>query len=142
MKGPFMDNAPVPSLLTRATLIVIVLVQLIIGALFILSPTTFPSLLGLPAAPAWTDWMFAMLGARALGFAYGMLVALKDIRRHASWLAGMIIVQVIDWIGTLLAVQAGKVTLVQVSTASFLPVLFIAVLSAELLRQRKLDTRS
>jgi len=78
--------------------------------------------------------MLAMLGARALGFAYGMLASLKDIRRNASWLTGMIIVQAIDWIGTLVAVQVGKVTLAQVSTASFLPTLFIAVLGTELLR--------
>ncbi|MGO9672763.1 MAG: hypothetical protein ACLPSF_01080 [Methylocella sp.] len=85
--------------------------------------------------------MFAMLGARALGFAYGMIVALRDIRRNASWLAAMIIVQALDWIATILAVLAGKVTLLQVSTASFLPLLFIAALAAELLRQRRFEPR-
>lgn len=131
-----MRPAAAPSFVTCATLVLIAVVQLIIGALFILSPSTFPSLFGLPAAPAWTDWIFAMFGARALGFAYGMLVALKDIRRHATWLTAMIIVQAIDWVGTLLSVHGAKVTLAQVSTASFLPVLFIAVLAFELNRQR------
>lgn len=136
-----MQTSNSPSLLTRSTIVVIAIVQIVLGLVFILSPATFPVLSGLPSAPAWTDWMFAMLGARALGFAYGMLVSLRDIRRHASWLAAMIIVQAIDWIGTVLAVQAGKVTLFQVSTASFLPILFMAVLAAELLRQRSANRR-
>jgi hypothetical protein len=135
-----MQNSIGPSWFTRATLVLIAVVQVVLGLIFVLSPATFPVLLGLPPAPPWTDWMFAMLGARALGFAYGMLVSLRDIGRHASWLTAMILVQAIDWIGTLLAVQAGKITLYQVSSAAFLPVLFIGVLTAELLRQRKADT--
>jgi hypothetical protein len=132
-----MSNANGPSLLTRACVALIAFVQIALGAVFVMNPGLFPQLLGLPQAPSWTDWMFAMLGARALGFAFGMLIALRDLRRHASWLAAMILVQALDWIATILAVQAGKVTLAQVSTASFLPVLFIAILVAELYSQRK-----
>lgn len=134
-----MQTSTSPSLLVRSTIVIIAVVQIVLGLIFIISPATFPALLGLPTAPAWTDWMFAMLGARALGFAYGMLISLRDVWRHASWLAAMILVQAIDWIGTVLAVQAGKVMLYQVSTASFLPILFIAVLTTELLRQRSAD---
>ncbi len=131
-----MQNTSGPSLFTRGTIILIALVQIVLGVIFTLSPGTFPAFLGLPPAPAWTDWMFAQFGARALGFAFGMLIALRDIRRHAPWLAAMTGVQAIDWIATILAVEAGKVTLAQVSTASFLPVLFMAVLALELRRQR------
>ena len=80
--------------------------------------------------------MFAMLGARALGFAYGMLIAQRDVVRYASWLVAMIIVQALDWVATLVALTAGKVTLAQVSTAPFLPILFVAVMAAALLRGR------
>lgn len=132
-----MSSTRPTSLLTRITLVVVAIVQIVVGAIFILAPGAFASLLGLTAAPAWTDWIFAMFGARALGFAFGMLVALRDVRRHASWLTAMILVQAIDWAGTLLALSAGKVTLSQVSTAPFLPVLFILVLAAELLGQRR-----
>ena len=125
-----------PSRVTRVTVALIVVVQVVLGLIFVLSPAMFASLLGLPPAPAWTDWMFAMLGARAFGFAYGMVIALRDIRRHASWFTAMIVVQAIDWIATMIALQEGKVTLQQVSSAAFLPVLFVAVLAAELLRQR------
>jgi hypothetical protein len=131
-----MRNTHDSSLFTRGILVFIAIVQIILGAVFLLSPGAFPALLGFPAAPAWTDWMFAMLGARALGFAYGMIVAQSDLRRHASWLIAMIGVQALDWIATVLAVYAGKVTLTQVSTASFLPILFIAVIAAELMRRR------
>jgi hypothetical protein len=125
-----------PSLFTRATITLIALVQIALGVIFTLSPGMFPAIMGLPAAPAWTDWIFAQFGARALGFAFGMLLALRDTRRYASWIAAMIGVQAIDWIATILAVTAGKVTLAQVSTAALLPILFIAVLGAELRRQR------
>jgi hypothetical protein len=131
-----MQDISRPSLFTRGTIILIVLVQIVLGVIFILSPGTFPAFLGLPPAPSWTDWMFAQFWARALGFDFGMLIALRDIRRHAPWLAAMIGVQAIDWIATILAVETGKVTLAQVSTAAFLPVLFMAVLALELRRQR------
>jgi hypothetical protein len=131
-----MQATPILSFVTRPTIVLIAVIQIALGAIFIVSPGSFPALLGLPAAPAWTDWLFAMLGARALGFAFGMLVALRDLQRHVSWLMAMVVVQAIDWIGTILAVHAGTVTLAQVSTASFLPILFIVVLGAEVLRLR------
>lgn len=131
-----MQDTSGPSLFTRATIILIALVQIALGVIFTLSPGMFPAIMGLPAAPAWTDWIFAQFGARALGFAFGMLLALRDTRRYASWIAAMIGVQAIDWIATILAVTAGKVTLAQVTTAAFLPILFIAVLTVELRRQR------
>ena len=131
-----MQATPILSFVTRPTIVLIAVIQIALGAIFIVSPGSFPALLGLPAAPAWTDWLFAMLGARALGFAFRMLVALRDLQRHVSWLMAMVVVQAIDWIGTILAVHAGTVTLAQVSTASFLPILFIVVLGAEVLRLR------
>jgi len=135
-----MQSVYVPSLFARLANILATVIQVVLGVIFIAFPAAFPPLLGLPAAPAWTDWIFAIFGARALGFAYGMAVSLTDLRRHASWLVGMIVVQAIDWIGTLLAVSAGKVTLAQVSTASFLPVVFILALAFELMRQRRLGS--
>ena len=120
--------------LTRGVIILIAVVQIALGLIFIVAPKAFPSLLGLPAAPEWTDWIFAMFGARALGFAFGMLFAQRDVVRHAAWLAAMIFVQAVDWTATIAALVAGKVTLAQVSTAPFLPILFIVVLGAALAR--------
>jgi succinate dehydrogenase hydrophobic anchor subunit len=129
-----MQATPILSFVTRPTIVLVALIQIALGLIFIASPGSFPALLGLPAAPAWTNWIFAMLGARALGFAFGMLVALRDLQRHTSWLFAMLVVQAIDWIATIVALHAGTVTLAQVSTASFLPILFIVVLGGELLR--------
>lgn len=126
-----------PPVYVTITIFLIALVQVALGLVFILAPQAFPSLLGLAPAPPWTDWLFAQFGARALGFACGMLLALRDVRRYASWLAVMIGVQVIDWLGTVLALAMDKVTLAQVSTAPYLPIVFVAVLILELRRNAR-----
>ena len=124
-----------PGAFARGVIVLILIVQATLGVVFVVTPQAFAHALGLPPAPAWTDWMFAQFGARALGFAYGMRLALRDPRANAGWLRAMVLVQAIDWLGTLAALSAGKVTWLQTSTAPFLPVLFIVVLLRELRRQ-------
>ena len=131
-----MSKPPASHRFVRATILFVAIVQVVLGLVFLAAPGAFPAALGLPPAPAWTDWMFAMLGARALGFAYGMVVAQRDLARNASWLVAMILVQAIDWVATIASVVAGKVTLAQVSTASFLPLIFIAILGGHILQGR------
>lgn len=126
-----------PSRFTVIVVVMIALVQLVLGVAFIAFPQQFSTLLGLERPPGWTDWIFAMFGARALGFSFGMWLVLRDPSRHSNWIRAMIIVQVIDWVGTMLALAAGKVTLAQVSTAPFLPMLFVVVLALELRRQAR-----
>lgn len=123
------------SKMSKGVIVLIAIVQLVLGIVFVLFPHSFPNLLGLTPAPGWTDWIFAQFGARALGFAYGMWLVLRDARRHAGWMKAMIAVQAIDWIGTMLALVNDKVSLAQVTTAPFLPILFVIVLSLELRRQ-------
>lgn len=113
----------------RVTLITIGIFQLVLGVLFLAAPRGTASLLELaPAAPAWANWLFAMMAARFLGYAYGMFVAARDPRQHRTWIDTMIVIQAIDWITTLTYLTAGDVTLRQVTTASFMPALFIAAL--------------
>ena len=112
----------------QITLVFIGVVQLVLGAVFALAPTQFSSMLGLAAAPAWVYWMLWMFSARALGFAYGMFLAARDPVRHIHWIQAMIGVQAIDWLATMYFVLTGAVTLAQVSTASFLPLIFIGLL--------------
>jgi hypothetical protein len=112
----------------QITLVFIGVVQLVLGVVFALAPTQFSSMLGLAAAPVWVYWMFWMFSARALGFAYGMFLAARDPVRHIHWIQAMIGVQAIDWLATMYFVLTGAVTLAQVSTASFLPLIFIAML--------------
>ncbi|MFN8076091.1 MAG: hypothetical protein U0Q15_11815 [Kineosporiaceae bacterium] len=114
----------------RATLYVVAFFQLTLGAIFLLSPAGAADALGLAAAPAWTSWLFAMMAARFLGYGVGMIAAARDPQRHRLWITTMIGVQTVDWVATLAHVAAGHVTLAQVSTAAFLPVVFVVALVA------------
>lgn len=117
------------SSLLRLTLGGIGIVQLILGLVFIFAPGQFAALVGLKEAPPWAYWLFTMFGARALGFAYGMFLAMRDPQRYIVWIRAMIGIQAIDWISTIYFVATGGVTWLQVSTAAFLPLIFIVVLT-------------
>lgn len=112
----------------RYTLGFIGVVQVILGLVFIFLPSQFATMLGLAETPPWALWMFSMFGARALGFAYGMFLAMRDPAQHSGWIRAMIVVQAIDWLATAYFLLNGSVTLMQVSTAAFLPIIFIVVL--------------
>jgi hypothetical protein len=105
-------------------------VQLVLGLGFLLAPEQTAQLLGLAATPGWANWMFGMMAARFLGFGYGMLVAARDPASHLPWLRAMVVIQLIDWGVTLKYLLAGAVTLAQVNTASFLPLVFVGLLWA------------
>ena len=129
-------TAPVPRLL-RGTLYLIAAFQLVLGAAFLVAPAAMAAALGLPAAPGWTGWLFAMMAARFLGYGVGMVLAARDPGRHRAWIDTMIVIQAIDWLATVGHVLAGDVTWRQVSTAGFMPVLFVGVLAAFRLRDRR-----
>ena len=113
----------------RATLITVGVFQLVFGVVFLAAPRATASLLGLtPAAPAWVNWLLAMMAARFLGYAYGMFIAARDPQRHRAWIDTMIVIQAVDWTATLAYLITGDLTLRQVTTASFMPALFIAAL--------------
>jgi len=114
----------------RVTLGAIGAVQLILGLVFLFIPAQFASIVHLAAVPGWVPWMFAMFSARAFGFAYGMFLAMRQPEAHRAWIVSMILVQAVDWIVTVYFLLQGAVTLPQVSTASFLPIIFIGVLVA------------
>jgi len=110
------------------TLRFIAVVQFVLGAGFLVAPEGMASLLGLAATPGWANWMFGMMAARFLAFGYGMLVAARDPAGNLSWLRSMVAIQLVDWAVTVKSLLAGAVTLAQVSTASFLPLVFVALL--------------
>lgn len=114
----------------RTTAAAIAIAQFGLGLGYLLAPAAFNGLLGLSAAPAWTAWPFAMLGARFLAFGFGMLLVVRDPLANRGWIQAMIAVQVLDWVGTVVNLMAGTVTLGQVATASFLPVVFVVGLVA------------
>jgi hypothetical protein len=103
--------------------------QLVLGFAFLVLPGPTDRLLGLdPVAPGWARWLLAMMAARFLGYGYGMFWAARHPARSRPWVDSMIGIQVIDWIATIAAVAAGAVTLRQVGTAAFMPVVFVALL--------------
>lgn len=113
----------------KLTLAVIGTFQLVIGLLFLIAPARAAAALDLtPVAPGWVNWLFAMMAARFLGYAYGMLVAARHPERATAWIDTMIVIQAIDWIATIAHLVTGDVTLRQVTTASFMPALFVGAL--------------
>lgn len=110
------------------TLKSIAIVQIILGVAFLFAPTGTAHLLGLAPAPGWANWLLGMTAARFLGYGFGMLLAARQPQVHRGWIQSMIAVQLTDWILTLVYLARGEVTLAQVSTAAFLPVIWIAVL--------------
>ncbi|MEN8237965.1 MAG: hypothetical protein ABFR53_02060 [Actinomycetota bacterium] len=117
----------------KVVLRVIGVVQLVLGAV-LLVPGLFESVAGLDPAPEWVSWMFAMFAARSIGFGYGMLVAANNPEGNVAWIKAMIGVQAIDWIATIAYLATGAVTLSQVTTAVFLPLVFIFILARRLPR--------
>ena len=111
----------------RPTLVLIGVIQIALGLVFLI-PNAFSSLLGLPDAPSWATWMLTMFSARAFGFGYGMLLASRDPARHRTWIVAMIGVQALDWVSTIAYLATGTLTLSTVTTAAFLPLVFIGVL--------------
>ncbi len=111
--------------LFRAVVYLIAGFQFVLGVGFLVAPGGMARLLGLAAAPGWTGWLFAMMAARFLGYGVGMLCAARDPQRHRLWLDSMVVVQALDWVATVGYLVHGDVTLSQVTTAAFLPVLFV-----------------
>jgi hypothetical protein len=117
----------------RRILIFIGIVQIVLGLAFLI-PDGFQRAIGLETAPGWVNWILVMFGSRALGFGYGMFRAAADPVRNREWIMAMIGIQAIDWVGTIGYLVSGSVTLTQVTTAAFLPVVFVAVLLRNLPR--------
>lgn len=114
--------------LLQITLVVVGLAQIFFGVAFTFAPAQFAGLLGLPVTPPWPYWMFSMFGARCFGFAYGMFLAASDPKSNTPWIKAMIMVQAVDWLGTLYYLANGAVTLAQVSAAAYLPLIFVVLL--------------
>lgn len=112
----------------RFTLYFIGVVQAILGVGFLVAPEGMAASLGLPATPDWANWMFGMMAARFLGYGYGMFVAARQPAENLPWLRTMVLIQLVDWGVTIKYLLAGAVSLAQVNTASFLPLVFVALL--------------
>ncbi|MFC8845345.1 MULTISPECIES: hypothetical protein [unclassified Micromonospora] len=114
----------------RWTLMAIGTTQALLGATFLVAPSASAGLMGLqPAAPAWANWLLTMMAARFLGYAVGMFAAARAPQESLAWINTMIAIQVIDWVATIGYLAAGQLSLRHVTTAAFLPVVFVAALA-------------
>lgn len=112
----------------NATLWFIAIVQFTLGIAFLAAPELAAQRLGLSVAPGWVNWLFGMMAARFLGFGYGMMIAVRQPLQARPWIMAMLAIQALDWLVTWKYLSAGAVTLAQVSTASFLPLVFVVLL--------------
>ena len=115
-------------LFLQITLVVVGIAQIFFGVAFTFAPVKFSSMLGLVPAPQWAYWMFSMFGARCFAFAYGMWLAMRNPIKNIHWIQAMIAVQIVDWLGTLYYLANGGISLAQVASASYLPLIFIILL--------------
>lgn len=101
-------------------------VQLFFGVLFTFAPAAAATVFHLhPSAPGWVDWLFVMMGARFLGYGFGMFIAARDPLAHVAWINTMIVVQIADWLSTIGYLLAHDVSLSAVAPAAILPIVFV-----------------
>jgi hypothetical protein len=102
-------------------------VQLFFGVLFTFAPGTAAVAFRLhPSAPGWVNWLFIMMGARFLGYGFGMFAAARDPLAHVTWINTMIVIQVADWVSTIGYLIARDISFGSVAPAAILPVVFVA----------------
>jgi hypothetical protein len=77
--------------LLRVAVAIMVIVHAVMGVILIGFPSVFAGMHSVNAVSGWTKWVLALLGARALAFAFGMLLALRDPDRHRSWLIATVL---------------------------------------------------
>ena len=102
-------------------------VQLFFGGLFTFAPAAAAVMLHLhPGSPGWVNWLFVMMGARFLGYGFGMFVAARDPLANLTWINTMIVIQVADWVSTIGYLLVHDVSFANVAPAAVLPVIFVA----------------
>jgi hypothetical protein len=112
----------------RATMITVGIIQILTGAIFLVSPARYAELLHLqPAGPAWVNRLLAMCGARFVGYGIGMFVAARAPWRNRVWIDTMIAIQVVDFIAIAGYLADGVASLRQFPVV-VLPLLWIALL--------------
>lgn len=76
-------------------------------------------------APGQTSQLFGTMGARCLGFGYGMALAASNPLADLLWVKATTAIQAVDRTVTLCHLTAGAIAVALVTTASFLPAIFV-----------------
>lgn len=108
-------------------LIVIGVVQLILGAAFLLAPSLTLRGMGISVPPADVNYMLGMLAARFIAYGVGMFWAARDPQANIFWISNMILIQVIDLAAGIFYTANGTVSL-EVSAFPMFNATVIAIL--------------
>lgn len=112
----------------QVLLVVIGIVQLVLGALFLLAPQAIMGWMGLNIPAADNGYILGMLAARFIAFGLGMFWAARDPQGNLSWINAMIIVQVIDLAAGIFYTARGDVALSSSAFPMFNAALFTILL--------------
>jgi hypothetical protein len=74
---------------------IIGVVQLVLGALYLIAPLWFLTLMG-HSSPADIAYPLGMLAARFIAYGIGMFVIASDPQKYRFWVLNMILIQLID----------------------------------------------
>ncbi|OBH29006.1 hypothetical protein A5692_21900 [Mycobacterium sp. E342] len=122
----------------RASMIVVGIIQLGIGAMYLAAPAAVVVMLGVaPGAPPWVNFVLATAGARFIGYGIGMVAAARSPGRHHLWIDTMIAIQLIDVIATLFYLANGTLPREHHELAVALPLLWVVLLGWASLRVRR-----
>lgn len=75
---------------------VVGILQIVLGAAYLLAPGAFTEWMKLSPAPHDANYAYGMLASRFIAYGIGMFVIAKDPRGNLFWIKNMILVQVVD----------------------------------------------
>lgn len=112
----------------QGLLILIGIVQLVLGALFLLAPQMLMGWMGLTVPAADAGYILGMLAARFIAYGLGMFWSARAPEQNLFWINNMILVQVIDLAAGVYYTAAGVVDISSTAFPMFNAALFIILL--------------
>ena len=113
----------------QSLLILIGIVQLVLGALFLLAPQAIMGMMGLTVPPADSGYMLGMLAARFIAFGLGMFWCARAPEENIFWINNMILIQIIDLAAGIFYTATGVVAISSSAFPMFNATLFIILLT-------------
>ena len=107
---------------------IIGIVQLVLGALFLIAPQAIMGWMGLTVPAADTGYILGMLAARFIAYGLGMFYIARKPEENRFWINNMILIQAIDLAVGLFYTLNGTITLAVSAFAMFNATVFIILL--------------
>lgn len=107
---------------------IIGIVQLVLGALFLVAPQAIMGWMGLTIPPADSAYILGMLAARFIAYGIGMFYIARNPQENRFWIDLMILIQAIDLAVGLFYTLNGTISLSVSAFAMFNATAFIILL--------------